>query len=230
MSTTTSKPTRVLIRRAVLQALHDEMENDPDVIVMGEDIAVAGGTVQVHGRAARHVRRAPCPRHADQRDGLPRCRRGRRRHRTQAGGRDDVHRVHRGRSRPADDGGDPAAGTCLGVRSPSPSSCAPRPAPGWASGASTHRCSTTGSAASVGSRCASCPPPRTPTGCCARRSAIRTRSSSSSRESSTASARNWSPARKGSSRSDRPGSWRQVTTSRSSPPEPWSASPTKPRR
>ena len=43
MTTTTSKPARVLVRRAVLQALHDELENDPDVIVMGEDIAVAGG-------------------------------------------------------------------------------------------------------------------------------------------------------------------------------------------
>jgi len=43
LTTTTSKPARVLVRRAVLQALHDELENDPDVIVMGEDIAVAGG-------------------------------------------------------------------------------------------------------------------------------------------------------------------------------------------
>ena len=43
MSTTTTKPARVLVRRAVLQALHDELESDPDVIVMGEDIAVAGG-------------------------------------------------------------------------------------------------------------------------------------------------------------------------------------------
>ena len=43
MTTTTSKPARVLVRRAVLQALHDELENDPAVIVMGEDIAVAGG-------------------------------------------------------------------------------------------------------------------------------------------------------------------------------------------
>jgi acetoin:2,6-dichlorophenolindophenol oxidoreductase subunit beta len=42
-TTTTTKPTRVLVRRAVLQALHDELESDPDVIVMGEDIAVAGG-------------------------------------------------------------------------------------------------------------------------------------------------------------------------------------------
>ena len=33
----------MLVRRAVLQALHDELESDPDVIVMGEDIAVAGG-------------------------------------------------------------------------------------------------------------------------------------------------------------------------------------------
>ena len=41
--TTTTKPARVLVRRAVLQALHDELESDPDVIVMGEDIAVAGG-------------------------------------------------------------------------------------------------------------------------------------------------------------------------------------------
>ena len=40
---TTTKPTRMLVRRAILQALHDEMESDPDVIVMGEDVAVAGG-------------------------------------------------------------------------------------------------------------------------------------------------------------------------------------------
>jgi acetoin:2,6-dichlorophenolindophenol oxidoreductase subunit beta len=33
----------MLVRRAVLQALHDELESDPDVIVMGEDIAAAGG-------------------------------------------------------------------------------------------------------------------------------------------------------------------------------------------
>ena len=33
----------MLVRRAILQALHDELESDPDVIVMGEDIAVAGG-------------------------------------------------------------------------------------------------------------------------------------------------------------------------------------------
>ena len=43
MTTTPTKPARVLVRRAVLQALHDELESDPDVIVMGEDIAVAGG-------------------------------------------------------------------------------------------------------------------------------------------------------------------------------------------
>ena len=43
MTTTTTKPARVLVRRAVLQALHDELASDPDVIVMGEDIAVAGG-------------------------------------------------------------------------------------------------------------------------------------------------------------------------------------------
>ncbi len=41
--TTATKPARVLVRRAVLQALHDELESDPDVIVMGEDIATAGG-------------------------------------------------------------------------------------------------------------------------------------------------------------------------------------------
>jgi acetoin:2,6-dichlorophenolindophenol oxidoreductase subunit beta len=43
VSTTTTTPTRMLVRRAVLQALHDELESDPDVIVMGEDIAAAGG-------------------------------------------------------------------------------------------------------------------------------------------------------------------------------------------
>src|SRR5262245_11305671 len=34
---------RLRVRQAVLQALHDELESDPDVIVMGEDIAAAGG-------------------------------------------------------------------------------------------------------------------------------------------------------------------------------------------
>lgn len=40
---TTTQPTKLRVRQAVLQALHDELESDPDVIVMGEDIATAGG-------------------------------------------------------------------------------------------------------------------------------------------------------------------------------------------
>ena len=55
------------------------------------------------------------------------------------------------------------------------------PAPASGSGVSTRRCSTTGSAASVDSRCASCRTPRTLTGCCGRRSVTLTPSSSSSR-------------------------------------------------
>lgn len=35
--------TRLRVRQAVLQALHDEMSADPDVILLGEDIAAAGG-------------------------------------------------------------------------------------------------------------------------------------------------------------------------------------------
>lgn len=39
----TTTPTRLRVRQAVRQALHDELEADPDVIVLGEDIAAAGG-------------------------------------------------------------------------------------------------------------------------------------------------------------------------------------------
>lgn len=35
--------TRLRVRQAVLRALHDELESDPDVILLGEDIAAAGG-------------------------------------------------------------------------------------------------------------------------------------------------------------------------------------------
>ncbi|MBW3667816.1 MAG: alpha-ketoacid dehydrogenase subunit beta [Actinobacteria bacterium] len=35
--------TRLRVRQAVLQALHDELESDPDVVLIGEDIAAAGG-------------------------------------------------------------------------------------------------------------------------------------------------------------------------------------------
>lgn len=39
----TATPTRLRVRQAVRQALHDELDADPDVIVLGEDIAAAGG-------------------------------------------------------------------------------------------------------------------------------------------------------------------------------------------
>ena len=48
--------TRLRIRQAVLQALHDELESDPDVIVHGRGHRRRRRGVQVHRGTARHVR------------------------------------------------------------------------------------------------------------------------------------------------------------------------------
>ena len=91
-------------RQAINEALRQEMERDPRVILMGEDIAGGmgapgeqdawGGPLGVTKGLMPQVRARPRARHADHRERLHRRRRRRRGDRPAAGGRADVRRFH----------------------------------------------------------------------------------------------------------------------------------------
>ena len=59
---------QVTYLEAIRQALLEEMERDPSVLLLGEDIGVYGGAFKVDGRAARALRLGARDRYADQRD------------------------------------------------------------------------------------------------------------------------------------------------------------------
>ena len=70
----------VTMLEAIREALWEEMERDPDVFVMGEDIGVYGGAFKVTDGFLERLRRQARGGHAHQRGGLHRRRRRRRAH------------------------------------------------------------------------------------------------------------------------------------------------------
>ena len=83
---------------ALNEALHEEMERDPGVFVIGEDIAQLGGPVPGHrGGLLDRVRAAAGDRRADLRGGPGRRRRRRRAGRLPAGGRAADRRLRHAR-------------------------------------------------------------------------------------------------------------------------------------
>jgi TPP-dependent pyruvate/acetoin dehydrogenase alpha subunit len=82
---------------AIRQALFDEMERDPSVFCIGEDIGAFGGAFQGDRGAPRQVRRIAGDRLADLRDRDRRRGRWGGAHGVASGGRDAVHRLHRQR-------------------------------------------------------------------------------------------------------------------------------------
>ena len=91
-----------LLVEAVNDALHVEMERDPSVLVMGEDVGRLGGVFRATAGAAGALRRRPLRRHAARRGGDPRHGRRPVHGGLAAGRRDAVRRVQLPGARPAD--------------------------------------------------------------------------------------------------------------------------------
>ena len=105
-------------REAIAQALADELEADPRVVLIGEDVGAAGGVFKSTAGLVRTLRGVPSPRHADLRAGDRRHGPRRSHHGPSPGGRDHVRRLRRGLFRPDRQ---PARQVPLHDRGPSPS-------------------------------------------------------------------------------------------------------------
>jgi hypothetical protein len=86
-----SKPeTRTLsFREALREAMVEEMERDPNIFLMGEEVGYYNGAYKVSEGHAREVRREARHRHADRGNGFRGCR-----HRGGDGRHAADHRVH----------------------------------------------------------------------------------------------------------------------------------------
>ena len=80
-------------REAIGAALADELESDPTVLLMGEDVATAGGVFKTNEGLLGAVRPRAGPQHADLRERLPRGRARDGGDRPAAGRRDHVQRL-----------------------------------------------------------------------------------------------------------------------------------------
>ncbi len=95
MSMSSSTESAVRYSEAISQGLADAMEEDERVVLMGIDVGARRWHLHDHPRALRALRPRTRTRHADQRDGLRRCRRRRGDDRPAADRRDHVHGLHR---------------------------------------------------------------------------------------------------------------------------------------